>query len=148
MLTAIGATLERWIVGRILTMAVDGGVTLVGLLLIGMPLALTLGLLAFVLAFIPFLGAILSYIPALLVALTVSPTMVLYVSGVYLVAEMVDSYVANPLIQHRAVHVPPGLSLPPRLLWDSSLESLGSPLQPRSPRCCWCSYKCSISRIS
>jgi hypothetical protein len=45
--------LGRWLIGRCGLMLINGGLTAAGLWLLGMPLALTLGLLAGLLNFIP-----------------------------------------------------------------------------------------------
>jgi predicted PurR-regulated permease PerM len=74
-----------WLIGRGISMAATGILTGLGLWLLGIPLALTLALLAAVLTFVPYVGAILSAIPALLLGLVHSPTMVLYVAILYVV---------------------------------------------------------------
>ncbi len=60
---AVGQTLRWWLLGRWVSMAVVGLLTAVGLWVLGVPLALTFGLLAAVLTFVPYLGPILSAIP-------------------------------------------------------------------------------------
>lgn len=59
----LGQTLRWWLLGRWVSMAVVGLLTAVGLWVLGVPLALTFGLLAAVLTFVPYLGPILSAIP-------------------------------------------------------------------------------------
>jgi predicted PurR-regulated permease PerM len=105
--SAIAVTLHRWLVGRLLGMALVGLLTGIGLRLIGIPLALTLGLFAALLTFIPYLGAIMSAVPAVLLALLDHPIKVLYVVGLYLLIHTFEAYFVSPMIQQHQVLLPP-----------------------------------------
>lgn len=106
-LDVLAVTLHRWLVGRLLGMALVGLLTGIGLKLIGVPLALTLGLFAALLTFIPYLGAIMSAVPAVLVALLDHPIKVVYVIGLYLLIHTFEAYVISPMIQQHQVLLPP-----------------------------------------
>lgn len=106
-LRAIGRALRWWIVGRFTMMAVVGVLTAVGLSLVGIPSPMALGLVAALCSFVPYLGPVLSVGPALLVASTLGPTKVLSVLVVYGVVQVLESYLIAPLVQERAVHIPP-----------------------------------------
>ena len=103
----IGHGLRWWLVGRFSSMTVVGVLTAVGLLIIGEPLALVLGLIAGLLSFIPFLGPVLSALPAILIGLSRSLSMAGWVILVYLVVQFFESNLITPLIQKRAVMLPP-----------------------------------------
>jgi predicted PurR-regulated permease PerM len=98
------------------SMIVVGLLTAVGLWALGMPLALTLGLLAALLTFIPNLGPTLAVVPAALLALLQSPTKSLYVILLYLVIQAVESYLLIPLVQRQAVSLPPALTITAQVL--------------------------------
>lgn len=115
-LNAVGAALRGWLLGKLITMFIVGILTITGLWLLGVPLALTLGLIAFFLAFIPNVGPILSVIPALAIALMQSPEMALYVLLLYLGVQVVESYLLNPLVYKRTVELPPALTLASQVL--------------------------------
>lgn len=104
---ALAVTLHRWLVGRLLGMALVGLLTGIGLKLIGIPLALTLGLFAALLTFIPYLGAIMSAVPAVLLALLDHPIEVVYVMGLYLLIHTFEAYFVSPVIQQHQVLLPP-----------------------------------------
>jgi predicted PurR-regulated permease PerM len=68
-LDKVAHALRWWFLGQLIDMAVVGILTVVGLALIGMPMPLALGVLAGILTFVPYFGAILAAIPALAIAL-------------------------------------------------------------------------------
>jgi predicted PurR-regulated permease PerM len=108
-LSAIGHALRWWLVGRAASMAVVGALTGIGLFVAGVPLAFTLGVIAALFSFVPYIGPIAAAVPALLVALTAGPAKALYVLVVYAVVQFCESYLITPLIQERAVSIPPAL---------------------------------------
>lgn len=114
-----------WLVGRFSTMAIVGILTAVGLWIIGVPLALTLGLIAAALSFVPFIGAVASAIPAMLVALVESPTKMLLVVIVFIIVHQLESDVFTPLIQRRAVFIPPVLLITAQILLGVLFGLLG-----------------------
>jgi predicted PurR-regulated permease PerM len=66
-LSHVGHTLRWWLIGQAVSMVVIGAVSFVGLWLLGVPFAAPLAVLAGLLTFVPYLGAILSSIPIALV---------------------------------------------------------------------------------
>jgi predicted PurR-regulated permease PerM len=111
-----GDQVGAWILGQVLLMAVVGGLTTLGLGLIGLPMALTLGLFTAVLLFIPYAGAIISAIPAILIGLMQSSSLALYAALVFVGAHIVEAYVVGPLIQKSMLRLPPALILAAQLL--------------------------------
>lgn len=106
---ALGQALRWWLVGRIASMGAVGVLTAAGLWMAGIPLAFVLGLIAALLSFVPYIGPIASVIPAALVALAESPTKVLYVFAIYGAVQLLESNLITPLIQKRAVSIPPAV---------------------------------------
>ena len=103
--------LRLWLLGRLVSMIFIGVLTGIGLWMIGIPGALALGVIAFILEFVPFVGPILAAIPAILLALAFDPVMVLWVAGLYLAIQQLEGNVIEPLVQQRAVDLPPALLL-------------------------------------
>ena len=106
-------------------MALNTVVTAVGLWLLGVPLALTLGLLSGLLNFIPNVGPLLAAAPALLIALTQGPTQALYVALLYLAYQSVDGYLLTPIVTQRTVAVPPAVTLLAQVLLGASAGLYG-----------------------
>jgi predicted PurR-regulated permease PerM len=115
-LDTIGHALRRWFLGRIMAMALVGVLTIAGLYAIGVKLALLLGIIAGLMTFVPYLGAIASAVPAVLVGFTGGPLTALYVIVLFIVVHIVEGYVFTPLVQKRIVHVAPAFLLIAQLL--------------------------------
>ena len=116
LLVALGHELRLWVVGRVASMTTVGVATGVGLWLLDVSLAFTLGLLAGVLSFVPYLGPVLALVPALLIGVadpSVSPGAILLLYGAI---QILESYILTPLIQQRAIAVPPALLITAQLL--------------------------------
>jgi predicted PurR-regulated permease PerM len=106
-----GNALRLWLVGQLAAMVLVGTLTTIGLLLIGIPAPLALGLLAGLAEFVPLVGPIAAAIPALLLAVGGGIETMLWTAGLYLFVQQVESNVITPLIQHRTVEIPPALTL-------------------------------------
>jgi predicted PurR-regulated permease PerM len=106
---AFGHSLSRYLGGLALVLAIQGAVSAVGLLLLGVPYALVLGAFVSVAAVIPYLGAWLSAIPAVIVALTVSPTTALLTALLFLGIQQLEGNFLTPKIQGNTLHVHPVL---------------------------------------
>jgi predicted PurR-regulated permease PerM len=108
---AFGYSLSRYLGGLALVLAIQGAVSAVGLLLLGVPYALVLGAFVSATAIIPYLGAWLGAIPAVIVALTVSPTTALLTALLFLGIQQLEGNVLTPKIQGDSLRVHPVLVL-------------------------------------
>ena len=124
-LDELGFTLWWWLMGQLVTMATLGIFIGTGLALLNVPLAGTLGLIAAVLSFIPSLGMIIAVIPAIMLGLAISPTMGLWVALLYLGVQIVEANVITPLVQRRAIALPPAFVLGSELLMGLLLGGAG-----------------------
>lgn len=109
--TAAGYALRRWLGGQLVAMCVVGVCIGLGLWMVGVPLALPLGVLSGVLDFVPFVGPLLAAVPGVLIAFAQSPTMALYAIGVYIAMQFIEGHLVVPIVQKRAVALPPALTL-------------------------------------
>lgn len=124
-LDAVGVNLRWWIVGQVVLMILVWVTTTIGLWLLGIPLALTLGLIAGILELIPYVGPWISAIPAVLIALLVGPWEMVLTLGLYLILHILEGYLFLPLVQREAVHLPPALALVAQVLLGELLGILG-----------------------
>ncbi len=118
-LDELTATLGQWLLGKAASMLVVAVVTTLGLLLLDMPLALVLGLIAGLLDFIPYVGPILAGVPAVLIASTVSPALAGYVLLLFLAIQAVEGYLLMPLIERKSVSLPPALTIAMQVILGS-----------------------------
>lgn len=112
----LGDTLYSWLLGKLLSMVVVGIATSIGLLLLDVPLALALGLLAGVLDFIPYIGPLLAATPAVLIAFSQSPALALSVAVLFIALQCAESYLLSPLVERRSVALPPALTITVQVL--------------------------------
>jgi predicted PurR-regulated permease PerM len=106
-----GVALHKWLVAQLIVMAAVGVMTGAGLALIGVPLSLSLGLIAGLLEFVPVVGPIVAAIPGVLLAFAAGPQTAMYAAILYLVVQQLESNVLTPLIQRWAVALPPVIAL-------------------------------------
>lgn len=107
----LGDTLWLWLFGKMLAMLVVGVVTAIGLTLLDVPLALTLGIVAGLFDFIPYLGPILAGIPATLIAFSSDPSLALYVILLFVGIQTAEGYLLTPLVERKTVSLPPALTI-------------------------------------
>lgn len=120
-----GHRLGRWLLGRAVAMAFVGVTTTIGLQLLHVPLAFSLGILAGALAFVEYVGAIASAVPPLLLAFGQSPTQALGVVLLFTGVHVVEGYVLTPLLARRAAHFPPAYTLAAQALFGALFGPLG-----------------------
>jgi len=124
----LGEVAERlrwWLAARLFSMTAVAAAVGIGLWLLGVPSAFMLALLAGLLDFIPLVGPVLAALPAMLLAATQQPILVLWVGLLYLGTQLVEGYVILPLIQHRAVALPPALTVSMILILGTLYGMLG-----------------------
>ncbi len=112
----ISTHLGWWLGGRAITMAAVGVLTTVGLTVLGIPLALLIGILSGLLTFIPVVGPFVSGVPAALMGLLEGPMYMVYVIALYFGVQMVENYLLTPIIGERVVHIPPALLIMAQVL--------------------------------
>ena len=124
-LAEIGDTLSWWLVGKVASMIFIGLLTWIGLSILGVPLAFTLGLIAGLLSFIPNFGPIFSAVPAILLGFIDSPINALYVLILFVIVQIIESNVVTPMIERRTVELPPALTIVAQLALGVLIGGLG-----------------------
>jgi predicted PurR-regulated permease PerM len=124
-LDAIDVALWHWLGGRFGLMILNGALTALGLWLLGVPLALTLGLIAGLLNFVPNFGPWIAAVPAVLIGFLQSPQQALYVALLYLILQSVDAYLLTPLVDRKSVQLPPVLTITAQVLLGLAFGFIG-----------------------
>ncbi len=109
LLDEIHIVLKNWIKGQLFGFMFIAVLTGLGLWALGMPLILTLALIAGLLNFVPNFGPIIALVPAGLIGLTEGTTTAILVLCLYTLIQAVQSAVTQPLIQQKMVSIPPAL---------------------------------------
>lgn len=121
----LGMALRRWWLARLASMAIVGVLSTVGLLVMGVPMALALGLLAGLLSFVPYVGPLVSGVPAIAVGFGQSTTTGIGVLVLYGAIQLVESYFVTPVIEKKTIDVPPALLIAVQSLLGVLFGGLG-----------------------
>lgn len=124
-LRALTQKLRGWVLAKLVSMGVIGVLTTIGLLILGVPLPFTLGLVTALLTFIPNVGPVLSVIPPVLLALTMSPTLVLAVIALYIGIQTLESWIVTPMVLRGTIRLPPALTIVSQVLMGYLFGILG-----------------------
>ncbi|HEX6899124.1 MAG TPA: AI-2E family transporter [Thermoanaerobaculia bacterium] len=106
-LTAIGMTLRRWLVSQLIAMVVIGVVTTITLKLLGVKAALSLGIIAGLMEFIPIAGPFLAAVPAVAMGFLDSPQKALFVAIAYIAIQQLENHVLIPMLMREGLDLPP-----------------------------------------
>ncbi|PZF81075.1 AI-2E family transporter [Jiangella anatolica] len=105
-------TVGNWFYASTLTGLVDGVLIGVGLLILDVPLAVPIGALTFIMAYIPLVGATLAGAVAVLVALFSGGfTTSLWALGIVIVVQQIEGNILSPLLMSRALNFHPVVTL-------------------------------------
>lgn len=105
---AMHSKIGQWARGELLLMLAIFALTLIALLILRMPYALTLAVLAGFCEFIPAVGPFIAAVPSVLIAFTQGGfVMGLVVAGVYYIIQWCENNLLVPLIMKRAVGLSP-----------------------------------------
>ena len=111
LISAMETKVGYYIAGQGVLCLFIGIMALAAYLLIGLPNALVLALLAGVLEAVPMIGPLLGAIPAALVALSIAPSKLVWVIVATLIIQQLENTVLVPRIMRKAVGVNPFVSL-------------------------------------
>jgi len=98
-----------WLRGLFVGMVVLGGLTYVGLMLVGLNFAAFFAVFTAVAMIVPYFGALASSIPPILYALTISPQKAILVAIIYVGAHQLESNIIQPLVVARTVKLHPAV---------------------------------------
>jgi predicted PurR-regulated permease PerM len=124
-LDQLECTLRRWLLGLCASMASAAVMTGLALWLLKVPMALVLGILAGVGEIVPNFGPLAAAVPAVLLSLVDSPARAGLVVLAYVVIQTVQSYLITPMVQDKAVDMPPAVLIVTQVLMGTVLGPLG-----------------------
>lgn len=103
----IDGVIGSYVRAQLISAAIVGIFVFIGLYLLDISFALTLGLLAGVFGLIPIIGAFIGAVPGLLVVLATDPSKIIWVVLLYVAVQFVESNLISPRIQGRALRLHP-----------------------------------------
>lgn len=124
-LARMARTLRVLLAGRLLGMLFEGTLTWILLWIAGVPMALLLGIITGILAFVPNIGAFVSGVLMVAVGFSAGPDQGLWAIAVYFGVQTFDGYVLIPLVARRTVDLPPALTLSAQILASTLFGVLG-----------------------
>jgi predicted PurR-regulated permease PerM len=124
-LSEIAYTLRWWVLGQLIPMGVLGLATGLGLHFLHVQLAFTLALFTAFMIFIPYIGSLIAFIVTLLVTLIHGTSDVLYVAILYIGIHSAEGYFLTPMVQRRAIYLPPALAIVAQVLMGWLLGFIG-----------------------
>jgi len=103
--------LGGWARGQLTLMLVVGLATYIGLVLLGIPFALPLAIIAGLLEIVPYFGPVLSAIPAVLIGFGISALSGFATAALYFLVQQLENYILVPKIMEKSVGVNPVITL-------------------------------------
>ncbi|MFN3432853.1 MAG: AI-2E family transporter [Sphingomonas sp.] len=121
----MGKTLRRLLAGRLLGMVAEGILTGIALSIGGVPMAMILGILTGLLAFIPNIGAFISGALMIAVGFSAGTHVGFWAIGTYVIVQGFDGYVLLPIVAKKTVDLPPALTLGAQIMASALFGILG-----------------------
>ncbi len=122
---AISHAVRWWFLGQLVSMAFLGTTVGLGLFLLGVDLWFALAVLTGLVTFVPYIGPLIATVPIVAVSFTESTQTGLIVLAGYIVIENIEGNVVTPMIQQRAVNLPPALLIGLQVLLGVVFGAIG-----------------------
>ncbi|HRH55789.1 MAG TPA: AI-2E family transporter [Candidatus Paceibacterota bacterium] len=116
----------QWMQGQLLLSLISGTITYLGLLILGVPYALLLAVVAAVMNLVPVFGSLIAGVFATIIAFTSGGiTLALIVAGLFLIINQFEGNLLYPLVVNKVVGIPPLLVILALLVGGSLAGFLG-----------------------
>ncbi|WP_162300854.1 AI-2E family transporter [Alkalilacustris brevis] len=115
-LSALAHAIRWWFLGQLVSMALLGVAVGFGLFVLGVELWLGIAVLTALLTFIPFVGPLIAAVPVVAVGFAAGMQTGLIVLVGYVVIQNIEGSVIGPMIQQKAVNLPPALLIAVQVL--------------------------------
>jgi predicted PurR-regulated permease PerM len=116
----------QWMQGQLLLSVISGTITYLGLLILGVPYALLLAVIAAVMNIVPVFGSLIAGVIATIVAFSSGGvTLALIVAGLFLIINQFEGNLLYPLVVNKVVGIPPLLVILALLVGGSLAGFLG-----------------------
>jgi predicted PurR-regulated permease PerM len=103
--------LTRWVWAQLGIAVYLAVIFSTGLALLGVPFALTIGVVGGTLEIVPYLGGIVAWLLAIMSAITVNPILVVWITLFYLVVVEIETHILAPALFGRVTGIHPAVVL-------------------------------------
>lgn len=117
--------LRGWLVGILFNMFVIASLSFLGLMILGVPLALAQAALAGILTFIPNIGPALSVVPPIAIALLDAPWKAIAVLILYVLIQQIETNLLTPYVMAQQVSLLPAVTLMAQVFFATFFGFLG-----------------------
>jgi predicted PurR-regulated permease PerM len=122
----VALSVGRYVIGQASVAGLNATLAFIAMSLVGLPFALILAFIVFLLAVIPLIGSISGAAIVVMVALAVNPTMALILGIYFLIYLQIEAYVISPRVMKVAVSVPAPIVVISALSGGALLGILGA----------------------
>ncbi len=122
----ISNSIGRYVIGQVSIAALNAVLGFIVMSIFGVPYAVVLAVLSFLLVLVPMIGSMVNSAVVILVALMVSPATAIAVAIYYLIYMQVEAYVVTPRVMKKAVKVPGAAVMVGALAGGTLLGLLGA----------------------
>ena len=124
-LNRISLSLKGWLKGMMISIVMITVMITAALSIMGIPVAMVLGLITGILELVPNIGSLVAMIPGVLLALTIGTNTAIIVALIYIVSQTIVANIVTPLIQKKIINLPPALTLISQLVMGTLSGALG-----------------------
>jgi predicted PurR-regulated permease PerM len=122
----VARSIGRYVIGQASVAGLNATLAFIAMTIVGLPFALILAFIVFLLAVIPLIGSITGAAIVVIVALAVNPTTALILGVYFLIYLQIEAYVVSPRVMKVAVSVPAPIVVIAALSGGALLGILGA----------------------
>jgi predicted PurR-regulated permease PerM len=122
----VSISVGRYVIGQVSVAALNATLAFVAMSIVGLPFALVLAFIVFLLAIIPLVGSVSGAALVVMVAVAVNPTSAIVLAIYFLIYLQIEAYVVSPRVMKVAVSVPAPIVVIAALSGGALLGILGA----------------------
>jgi predicted PurR-regulated permease PerM len=122
----VSTSVGRYVIGQVSVAALNATLAFVAMSVVGLPFALVLAFIVFLLAVIPLVGSVSGAALVVIVAVAVNPTSAIALAIYFLIYLQIEAYVVSPRVMKVAVSVPAPIVVIAALSGGAVLGILGA----------------------
>jgi putative heme transporter len=122
----VSTSVGRYVIGQVSVAALNATLAFVAMSVVGLPFALVLAFIVFLLAVIPLVGSVSGAALVVIVAVAVNPTSAIALAIYFLIYLQIEAYVVSPRVMKVAVSVPAPIVVIAALSGGALLGILGA----------------------